>query len=93
MAKTILQAHSERSKIEEEIKEWTGLGFGDSMRTAEDIEKCGKVFLAYQTRFTAIFTSADKSYLRPTYLYPTRGIDKKRIITRVVNTLVVKEVM
>ena len=29
------------------------------------------VFLAYQTRVSAIFTSAEKSYL--TYLYPTRG--------------------
>ena len=31
-------------------------------------------FLAYPTRLSAIFTSADKSYL--TYPYPTRGIDK-----------------
>ena len=46
-----------------------------------------KTFLIYQTRFSAIFTSADKSYL--TYPYPTRGIDKKRITTRVVNTLAV----
>ena len=37
--------------------------------------------LAYQTRFSAIFTSADKSYL--TYPYPTRGIDKKQRTTRV----------
>ena len=44
-------------------------------------------FLAHQTRFSAIFTSADKSYL--TYRYPTRGIDKKCITTRDVNTLVV----
>ena len=32
--------------------------------------------LAYQTRFSAIFTSADKSYLTYTYPYPTLGIDK-----------------
>ena len=37
-----------------------------------------------------IFTSAVKSYL--TYPYPTRGIYKNRITTRVVNTLVVYEV-
>ena len=36
--------------------------------------------------FSAIFISADKSYL--TYTYPTRGIDQKRINTRFVNTLV-----
>ena len=42
--------------------------------------------LAYQTRLSAIFTSADKSCL--TYTYPTRGIDKNRITTRVANTLV-----
>ena len=46
-----------------------------------------RYFLAHQTRFSAIFSSADKIYL--TYPYPTRGIDKKRITTRVVNTLVV----
>ena len=40
-------------------------------------------FLAYRTRFSAIFTSADKPYL--TYPYPIRGIDKKRITTPVVN--------
>ena len=33
------------------------------------------LFLAYPTRFAAIFTSADKPYL--TYPYPTRGINKK----------------
>ena len=32
-------------------------------------------FLAYQTQFSTIFTSADKSYL--TYPYPTCGTDKK----------------
>ena len=36
---------------------------------------------------STIFTSANKSYL--TYPYPTRGVDKKRIRTRVVNILVV----
>ena len=48
------------------------------------------LFRAPQTRFSlfAICISADKSYL--TYPYPTpRGIDKKRITTRVINTLVV----
>ena len=30
--------------------------------------------LAYQTSFFAVFTSAEKSYLK--YPYPTRGIDK-----------------
>ena len=45
------------------------------------------IFLAYQTRFSTIFPSADKSYL--TYPYPTRGIDKKLTITCVINTLVV----
>ena len=44
-----------------------------------------KLFLAYQTRVSSIFTSADKSYL--TYPYPTRGMDKKQITTRDVNTL------
>ena len=44
-------------------------------------------FLAYQASFSAIFTSAHKSYL--TCPYPTRGIDKKRIITPVGNKLVV----
>ena len=44
-------------------------------------------FLAYQTRFSSIFTSADKSYL--TYPYPIPEIEKTRIPTRVVNTLVV----
>ena len=34
-----------------------------------------KIFLAHQTRFSAILISADKSYL--TYPYPTCGIDKK----------------
>ena len=34
--------------------------------------------LAYQTRFSAIFSGTDKSL---TYPYPTRGVDKKRIIT------------
>ena len=34
-----------------------------------------KECLAYQTRFSSIFTSADKSDL--TYPYPTRDIDKK----------------
>ena len=43
--------------------------------------------LAYQTKFSAIFTSADKACL--TYPYPTRWTDKKRITARVVNTLVV----
>ena len=33
------------------------------------------VFLAYQKRFSVIFTSADKPYL--TYPYPTRGIAKQ----------------
>ena len=47
--------------------------------------------LAHQTRFSVIFTSADKSYL--TYPYPTHGTDKRRIATCVVNTLVVLEVM
>ena len=42
-------------------------------------------FLAYWTRFFAIFIGADKPYL--TYPYPARGVDKKRITTRVVNTL------
>ena len=46
------------------------------------------IFLAHQIRFSVIFTSADKSHL--TYPYPTRGIDKNRITTRVVNTLVCK---
>ena len=32
------------------------------------------IFLSHQTRFSAIFTNANKSYL--TYPYPTRGIDK-----------------
>ena len=45
------------------------------------------VFLAYETRFSTIFTSADKSDL--TYLYPTHWIDNKGITTCVVNTLVV----
>ena len=47
-------------------------------------------FLAYLTRFFAIFTSVDKPYL--TYLYPTHGVDKKRITIRAVNILVVLEV-
>ena len=47
-------------------------------------------FHAYQTRKSEISTGAVKSYL--TYPYPTRGIDKNRITTRVVNTLVVYEV-
>ena len=47
----------------------------------------GHILLAYQIRFSMIFTSADKSYL--TYTYPTRGIDKNRITARFVNTLVV----
>ena len=38
-------------------------------------------------RLSYIPLSEHKSYL--TYPYPTRGIDKKRITTRVVNTLVV----
>ena len=33
------------------------------------------IFLAYWTKFSTIFTSADNSYL--TYPYPTRVIDKK----------------
>ena len=53
----------------------------------EDSKRQDTSFLAYQTRFNTIFTSADKSYL--TYPYPTRGIDKNRIPTHVVNTLVV----
>ena len=32
--------------------------------------------LPYQTRFSAIFASADKSYL--THPYPTRGVDKNK---------------
>ena len=40
------------------------------------------IILAHQTRFSAIFTCDEKSYL--TYPYPTRGVDKKRITTRVV---------
>ena len=44
-------------------------------------------FLAYQIRFSKIFTNADKPYL--TYPYPSRGIDKKRITSHDVNTLVV----
>ena len=42
-----------------------------------------EVFIAYQTRFSAIFTSADKSH--PTYSYPTCGINK--IEKQHVNTL------
>ena len=34
-----------------------------------------KLFLAYQTRVSSIFTSADKSYL--TYPFPTCGMDKQ----------------
>ena len=41
-----------------------------------------KIF-AHQTRFSVIFTSADKSYL--TYPYPIHGIDKKRITICFVN--------
>ena len=63
-------------------------------RKAKGNSIMGKVrlvfFLAYQTSFSAIFTSADKPYL--TYPYPIRGMDKKRITTRDVNTLVVLEV-
>ena len=52
------------------------------------LEARNYMFLAYQTRFSAIFSSANKSYF--TYHYPTCGIDKKkRITTRVVNTLIV----
>ena len=36
------------------------------------------IFLAYQTRFSVIITSADKSYL--TYPYSTRGINNQRTI-------------
>ena len=44
-AKTILQGGSERSKkerkkiLEENIKEWTGMKFGDSLRAAENSER------------------------------------------------------
>ena len=47
----------------------------------------GIFILAHQTRFSMIFTSADKSYL--TYPYLTRGIDKNRKPTHIANTLVV----
>ena len=42
---------------------------------------------AYQTRLFATFTESDKSYL--TYPYPTFGVDKNRITSLVINTLVV----
>ena len=41
------------------------------------LEVWGNRFLAHQTRFSTIFTSADKSYL--THPNPTHGIDQKRI--------------
>ena len=43
-----------------------------------------KYILAYRTRFSAIFTSADKSY--PTYPYLTRGIDKKSVVNILIVT-------
>ena len=46
--------------------------------------------LAYQIRSSAIFTSADKSYL--TYNTIVQHVDKNRISTRVVNIVVVQEV-
>ena len=46
MAKTILQGTEKgirrrgrlKKRWEDNIKEWTGMGFGDSLRTAEDRE-------------------------------------------------------
>ena len=46
MAKTILQGTvkgarrrgRQKKRCEDNIKEWTGMGFGDSLRTAEDRE-------------------------------------------------------
>ena len=52
-----------------------------------EIKKKSLNFHQIPSLFSAIFTGADKSYL--TYPYPTRGIDKKRTTTCVVNTLVV----
>ena len=40
-----------------------------------------KTFFAYQTWFSAISITADKSYF--TYPYLTHGLDKKQIATRV----------
>ena len=37
---------------------------------------CDSFFFAHQTRFSAIFTSADTSYF--TYPYPTHGIDNQK---------------
>ena len=46
MAKTILQGSvkggrrrgRQKKRLEDNIKEWTGMGFGDSLRAAEDSE-------------------------------------------------------
>ena len=43
------------------------------------------VFLAYQTRFSAMFTSAYKSYL--TYLNPIHGMDKTNNNTTTFNMM------
>ena len=48
MAKTILQGTvkgarrrgRQKKRWEDNIKEWTGMGFGDSLRAAEDREGC-----------------------------------------------------